>query len=122
MCRGARDQLELDKHELYMIERLSPQLNDKNQAHLCSVVQDLERLEDGQHNVPEEEAFLDNLEAWDDVNGEQLDPTGARKARLEEVEYVRKVKLYDKVPIRQCYDRTGKAPMCSGMRRPTVVG
>ena len=43
---------------------------------------------------------------FDDISGEVLDP------KLEMVE-VRKHKLYEKVPMKQCYDSTGKAPIGS---------
>ena len=48
------------------------------------------------------------MEACDDVSGAQLDPRGVQDARKEEVEYVRKMRLYDKVPITECRARTGK--------------
>ena len=40
--------------------------------------------------------------AWDDVFGAALDPKMVRKARQEEMAYVNQMKLYDKVPIREC--------------------
>ena len=49
--------------------------------------------------------------AWDDVSGAELDPQKVKRAREEEIEYVKKVDLYEKVPIQQCYARTGKAPI-----------
>ena len=49
--------------------------------------------------------------AWDDVSGAELDPGKVRKARAEEVEYVRKMRLYEKVPVTQCYQRIGKPPI-----------
>ena len=48
---------------------------------------------------------------WDEVTGKQLDSAGVRKARLEEIGHVHNVKMYTKVPIQQCWDRTGKAPI-----------
>ena len=36
-------------------------------------------------------------EAWDDVSGRELEPEKARKARKEEIEYIRKTNLYTKV-------------------------
>ena len=49
--------------------------------------------------------------AWGDVSGAELDPGKVKTARAEEVEYVRKMRLYDKVLISQCYQKTGKAPI-----------
>ena len=56
-----------------------------------------------------EEADDGGLElAWDDASGAALDPQSVRKAREEEIQYVRKMDLYKKVPIAECYNRTGK--------------
>lgn len=49
--------------------------------------------------------------AWDDVSGAELNPAYVKKARREEIEYVRKMNLYDKVPISECYRVTGKSPI-----------
>ena len=53
----------------------------------------------------------DGIIAWDDVSGAALDPKGVRKAREEEIQYVKKMNLYTKVPTTECYARTGKAPI-----------
>ena len=50
-------------------------------------------------------------EAFDDTNGEMLNPTLVKRARAEEVEYIRSMHLYDKVPIAESYERTGKGPI-----------
>ena len=49
--------------------------------------------------------------AWDDVSGATLNPQDVRTARQEEIDYVRTMDLYEKVPIQQWYERTGKAPI-----------
>ena len=49
--------------------------------------------------------------AWDGVSGAELDPKLVKKARAEEVEYVHKMNLYDKVPTSECYQKTGRAPI-----------
>ncbi len=36
------------------------------------------------------------------------------EARATEVEFLRKSKLYNKVPRSKCWDKTGKAPIKSG--------
>ena len=46
--------------------------------------------------------------AWDDVSGAALDPREATRARGEEIECVRKMKLYDKVPVSDRSCETGK--------------
>lgn len=57
-----------------------------------------------------EEDDQEELEiVWDDVSGAELHPTGARKAREEEIQHVRIIDLYDKVFITERYKSTGKA-------------
>ena len=38
-----------------------------------------------------------------------MDVSQVKRARQDEIEYVHKMKLYDKVPIADCYAKTGKA-------------
>ena len=46
--------------------------------------------------------------AVDDVSGAFLDPKMVKKARADEIDYVRTMKLYTKVPISECLKHTGK--------------
>jgi hypothetical protein len=48
---------------------------------------------------------------WDDITGEPLSWEGVVNARKEEMEEFRKHKVYKKVPIKQCWDETGKGPI-----------
>ena len=48
---------------------------------------------------------------WDDMSGAELDPKAVRRARGEEIDYVRKMDLYNKVFIKQCYERICKGPI-----------
>ena len=45
------------------------------------------------------------------MSGNALDLKEVRRARKEEIEYVHKMQLYSKVPIKEAYDHTGKAPI-----------
>ena len=47
----------------------------------------------------------------DDVYGKILDPDKARKARLEELRYFKKMGVYEKCDIRECWINTGKNPI-----------
>ena len=38
-------------------------------------------------------------------------PAEVYKVRMEEVKFIRDMKLYDKVPIEECWKNTGKAPI-----------
>ena len=49
--------------------------------------------------------------AIDGVSGAPLDPAEVRRARLEEIEYIRTMNLYTKVPIEQCWGQTRKGPI-----------
>ena len=62
------------------------------------------------------------VQAWDDVSGSQLGPEMVRKARQEEFEAFRKHQVYEKVPISECMQRTGKKPSCSTERRAAAAG
>ena len=59
--------------------------------------------------LPEEtnDELLD--QAWDDHTGEFLDEKKVKEARQLEMEYYDKMHVFDKVPIAQCWERTGKA-------------
>ena len=49
--------------------------------------------------------------AIDDVSGAPLDPVKVKAARQEEIDYIRKMGLYVKVPITECFEKTGKKPI-----------
>ena len=51
------------------------------------------------------------IKAYDDLTGDELDPTMMKKARKEEIAYFKKMGVYDKVDIEECYKVTGKAPI-----------
>ena len=48
---------------------------------------------------------------YDDVSGQELPAHLVRAARQEEKEGVMKHKVFDKVPIEECYANTGKNPI-----------
>ena len=50
-------------------------------------------------------------QAWDDVTGAELTPSMVKQARKEEVGYVRKMGLYRKVLVSECWGRIGKKPI-----------
>ena len=59
-----------------------------------------------------EEDNEEELEAaWDDVSGATLDPKLVRQARQEEMAYVHKMQLYDKVPISERKRITARQPI-----------
>ena len=62
---------------------------------------------DLENSVPPEESNDD--QACDDHTGESFDAKKVKEARQLEVEYYDKMYVFDKVPIAQCWERTGKA-------------
>ena len=60
-----------------------------------------------QHEISE----VNYSQIYDDMSGKKLDGSQVQLARTEEMEEVKKHKVYVKVPIQQCYDETGKAPI-----------
>ena len=62
-------------------------------------VQSLIRTDKGEH------------EARDDLSGEKLPQAGVRAARKEEVGYMEGRKLWTQRPVKECWDKTGKAPV-----------
>ena len=49
--------------------------------------------------------------SWDDVTGEELDIEGVKSARKDEIQGIHRFKVYDKVPIKESWEKTGKAPI-----------
>ena len=62
--------------------------------------------------TPPEENYDEEIQqAWDDVNGADLDPKAVTLARKLEMQYYKDMGGYKRVPVRQCVERTGKKPI-----------
>merc|ERR1712026_611221 len=61
--------------------------------------------------VSEEDGNAGEEQYWDDLTGEPLDRDGVKHAREDEMSEVRKHRVYTKVPISECWDKIGKAPI-----------
>ena len=61
--------------------------------------------------IEEDEQDEIMMAVCDDVFGAKLNFEQVQKARREAIEYVRKMNLYDKVPITECRARIGKVPI-----------
>ena len=48
---------------------------------------------------------------FDDISGKQLNNSEVLRARMEEMEEIRKHGVYKKVPIEKCREKTGKEPI-----------
>ena len=52
-----------------------------------------------------------NGEFWDEVSHKKLDDEGVGNARLDEVKQFYPHGVYEKVPIEECWNATGKKPI-----------
>ena len=50
------------------------------------------------------------MEAFDDVTGMNIDVEQLRKARNEEITYIETKGIWERVPVKRCWEKTGKAP------------
>ncbi len=57
------------------------------------------------------EVEQESNEYYDDITGEVLPKKETRAARREEVEFMRKWRVWDEVPTSQCWTRTGRRPL-----------
>lgn len=105
ICRGLQNQIKMDHTGQFLLMEMNN--NGATSRELMNVAKELA----SKYRIVEE-PISDEVEmVWDDVSGAEFDPTQVKRARAEEVEYVRKMGLYNKVPIRQCYEKTGKGPI-----------
>lgn len=72
--------------------------------------QDVKDQLEGESKIVEEEDDGSMDRAWDDATGAEFNFSMVKIARQEEAEYIRKMKLYTKVPISECWGKIGKKP------------
>ena len=48
---------------------------------------------------------------YDELTGKELDPRKVDKARKGEMEFVKKIRVYEECSIEECWDKTGKRPI-----------
>ena len=112
ICEGLRQQVDDAGHTSAMMHLpsgtqarpvdLTPHILKKRsrRSEGGQIVQELNSIREGKY--------------WDDAKGGWLDPVLVRKAREEEMQYVKKHVVYEKVPISQCWKETGKNPIKTG--------
>ena len=60
-------------------------------------------------DVPIKEDFEQELaRAWDDIDGQELDPETVKKARAVETEWCWKMNVYVTRPVEECFEKTKK--------------
>ena len=116
-ARATEEQLKKDKQELEMREQRK-RAEDANR--ICSIIHEnaenkglgLVEAEMRKLMHQDEQELLSAREGWhwDDNKGRWLDLELCVKARREEVEYIRRHKMYVRVPREVCLRETGKAP------------
>ena len=103
---GLQLQLQADKDGQFLLANIGDPSKETSEE-LKKTANELKM----RYKTVEEENDQELEEAWDYVSGAQLDPKVVRGARQEEVEYIHKMNLYSKVPIKECYNKTNKGPI-----------
>ena len=106
ICKGLVDQLEADRNGQHLLMNMEYD-EFQSSKELLNASKQAQR----QYEIVEEEQDKEPEVAWDDVSGATLHPKEVRRAREEEIKYVRDMDLYEKVPINECYMKTGKSPI-----------
>ena len=108
ICEGLRQKVGDPDHASSMMHTasgtqarpidLTPQVLKKRsrRSEGGQIVQELNSIREGKY--------------WDDAKGGWLDPVLVRRAREEEMQYVKKHAVYEKVPMSQCWKETGRTP------------
>ena len=106
VCSESIEQMEADKKGQFLLA--SVDVNEKLDTK--QMMEEAENIKTKYKTIEEDND--DTLEiAWDDVSGAELDPKVVRRASGEEIWYVRKLNVYTKVPIQECYMKIGKTPI-----------
>ena len=106
ICKGLEAQFEVDRKGQFLLAELEG-VNGKNGKELAKTAEGLQEQWKTVEDDDEEEMVV----AWDDVSGATLDPNKVKAARAEELEYVRRMNLYTKVPVSKCLRKIAKQPI-----------
>ena len=94
--------------ELEMWERRK---RAEDASRICGITHEEAEMGNLMHQDEQELLSLWEGRHWDDSNGGWLDLEPCAKARREQVEYIRRHKMYTRVSREACLRETGKAPM-----------
>ena len=96
ICQVLKEQMGMYRKGRFLLATASP---DEDNVDHQKIIANMMAEADAKTGPTAEEDFDKELmEAWDDVSGKELSPEKVRAARKEEVEYIRKIQLYTKVP------------------------
>ena len=110
---------EEEEERLRKLVRVEPRRGEKRKGEGGEEVRDLED-EEGDVEVGGMELNDEEVMGGWDVGGEdcidlktgtKIDPQLAAEARVEEVRYMEKIRLYEEVPVEECWTRTGRPPV-----------
>ena len=102
ICNGINEQIKADKLDQNIIARIEYIEGSNILAEVQKARANAAKCHEDDHQ---------ELIAFDDVSGAELDPKMVQKARKDEIEYVRSMNLYTKVKISECLQQTGKKPI-----------
>lgn len=100
ICKGVPQQKQHDVNEILHVGSIDAQDNKR-------------KLPETKHSVMEFHSQADfdaSNEAFNHVNGKHLVLSMVRQARLDELTYFQRHSIYTDVPIRHCFEQTGKSP------------
>ena len=111
ICVGLQEQIKADAAGQFLLMEVENEgVNSKD---LMNASRELET----KHQIVEEPQDASLEQAWDDVSGAESNPNQVKAARAEEIKYIHKTKLYEKVPITECHKKTGKGPITTPVDR-----
>ena len=119
ICEGLRQQVDDAGHTSAMMHLPSGTQARPVDLTLHILKKRSRRSEGGQ--IVQELNSIRERTFWDDSKGGWLDPVLVRKAREEEMQYVKKHAVYEKVPMSQRWKETGKNPIRQAGRTRTRV-
>ena len=105
ICQGLRAQMQMDAKGKFLLMNVNIEEGESSQE----LQKSAEKLKH-KYRIVEEDNEEQIEAAWDDVSGAELNPRMVEEARKEEIEYVRKMRLCDKVHIAERKRVTGNMP------------
>ena len=87
-------------------------LRTRGRYYVGSVEESEDKNANTSMDVPSEEDYEQELaEAWDDIDGQELDPEAVKKAPAPQMECHMKLNVYEKRSIEKCFEKTKKPPI-----------
>ena len=107
ICKGLEAEIDADRRGQFLLAELECSDGKNGGGKLVKAAKGLQE----QCKTAEEDNEEEMARAWDDAFGATLDPNKVRAARAEDLEYVRSMILYIKVPVSECLRKIGRQPI-----------